>query len=163
MSEEPKQQWPWKCPVCRGTGDLWCSNCYGKGRVSAADYDVDFGAYRYRNIPCPECNGRGKRLCWECLGDGQVLRDTPPPPPPPPPLDTETFNRRKRARDLAVKRAQVSVPKEKRDSIHGRSIPTVSTGRPSSLASRGFDEDEREWLHSIRRGSRMRGDDPDDA
>ena len=164
MSEtEPKQQWPWKCPICRGTGDLRCGNCYGTGRVNAADYDVDFGHYRYRNIPCPECNGRGKRLCWECLGDGQVLRDTPPPTPQPPPLDTAEFNRQKRERDLAQARAKSGGnTRQKRGTIHGRSIPTVCTGSPSSLASRGMDDDERDWLHSIRRGSRMRGDDPDE-
>ena len=119
--------------------------------------------YRYRNIPCPECNGRGKRLCWECLGDGQVARDIPPPAPLPPPLDTAEFNKQKRERDLAAKRAQGVGPREKRGTIHGRVIPDISTGRPSSLAARGMDDDERDWLHSIRRGSRMRGDDPDDA
>lgn len=162
MSEAEPKQWWWKCPICRGTGDLKCGHCYGTGRVNAADYDVDFKAYRYRNIPCPHCNGRGKRLCHTCLGDGQVLRDHPPPEQPPP-LDTETFNRRKRERDLAAKLAQGVGPKEKRGTIHGRVIPDICTGRPSSLASRGFDDDERDWLHSIRRGSRMRGDDPDDA
>ena len=158
--------WPWKCPICRGTGDLKCNNCYGTGRVNAADYDVNFGHYRYRNIPCPECNARGKRLCYECLGDGTVLRDVEPPPPLPPPLDTETFNRRKRERDLARKRAQGVGPSEKnnkRDGIHGHSISIVCTGTPSSLNARGFDDDEREWLDDIRRGSHMKGDDPDDA
>lgn len=161
--DTPKPVYHVRCPLCRGTGDLKCHTCYGGGKVSASDWDVDFGHWRYRNIPCPECNGRGKRLCPDCLGDGTVESETPPPAGLPPPLDTETFNRRKREKDLAAKRAQIGDTKEKLDTLHGHTLKTVCTGRPSELSASWMDEDEREWLDDIRRGSRMKGCDPDDA
>jgi hypothetical protein len=144
----------WKCPVCRGSGDQKCHTCYGTGRVTASAYNVDFGNYRYRNIPCPKCNGRGKRICPNCDGTGEVLRDDPPPPPP---LDTAEFNRQKRERYL---KHPNSGPPQKRDEMHGRVLPTIGSP-PSGLTSRGWDDAERGWFEEIRRGSRMKGDDPE--
>ncbi len=54
-----------KCSYCSGSGEVTCSNCYGRGQVYSG---VNYYGITYSD--CPVCDGSGKMECSACDGSG---------------------------------------------------------------------------------------------
>ena len=67
-----------QCIDCRGTGEITCPTCDGKGEIRNTSYfpglsEISTIADDWQE--CPSCDGSGKKTCPRCDGSGYYDSD----------------------------------------------------------------------------------------
>ncbi len=71
IAEEATSDRPYKCPTCKGTGQMGCVDCRATGVISCKRCSGSGKTQR-----CAQCVGEGLVICTKCYGQGEAQGKT---------------------------------------------------------------------------------------